>query len=730
MPVKPPTGSGTPVKVNPSTRPNRPVEVEISLPGSSGRRGSGSGNFPDPLPRAPSPSAMDPDATPAAPAVLVRAGPVEIRPSSPELSLESYLLDPGVTVPTGPDSEGLRIFDNRTYVDVAGGRIAPVGLDPDSGLHRARKLNRLLLGPVMLRETESGLWYVREVVEPTTRAQVKKYFPEATDQHADDFIARFGDRDAAEVKLKGLQLGLVQMHQEISAWEATYKGSDDHERNRRLAIGEKFRRLYKWQGDENEKVYRDGRLLGFELELNLGTRANLNLPIFSKRLDSVVSLSLKGSVVRNLGDFLSTFSHVETLKLKEFGIRGKELLDAIAMVSELRTLSIQHTNLRPLPPAELQFKVLPRLQELDLGDCTIQSALSVSGMTELRVLKVSNSYLLHLPEGLNDLALRSRLRVLDLHGDRYLQGDVMLSGMSELRVLDLSGTNLSPEFGGFDSQAGPLPLEVLRLASIPLRDAPSLMAMPALRELDLSHTLIKQLPVGLVAEGGLSRLEVLKLNGNPLTSVPTLEGMTALREIDLSYTGIDRFPEGVTREIPKENLRLSNNLIKSIPDTIELRLGFELINNPISDPASLRRLMTARRQTGADIWLGRELPNYPLRIDHWMKDVPAEQFQEKHDLWEWFKQDPQHSKITSSMAKLTRTPEYQIEHSSLQLRVWILLNNYKKADPVVQELARTIGIFESSPAKMLNRMEDEIRKHREGGDPAAALPKRPRLTPG
>ena len=83
------------------------------------------------------------------------------------------------------------------------------------------------------------------------------------------------------------------------------------------------------------------------------------------------------------------------------------------------------------------------------------------------------------------------------------------------------------------------------------------------------------------------------------------------------------------------------------------------------------------------------------------------------------------------MAKLTRTPEYQIEQQSLQLRVWILLNNYRKADPVVQELARTIGAYEHSPARMLNRMEDEMRKHHsEGGESGPALPKRPRLTPG
>ncbi|VVP95222.1 leucine-rich repeat domain-containing protein [Pseudomonas fluorescens] len=731
MPVKPPTGGSTPVKVGASTSPTRAEGVDAPLPGPSVRRGSGSGIDPDnSQPRAGTAGAHDADATHAAPAVLVHAAPVEIRSSPPELSLESYLLDPGVTVSAQPNSEGVRVFDKRTYVDVAGGRFAPVGLDPDTGLYRARKLNKLLLGPVMLRDTDSGLWYLREVVEPTTRAQVKKYFPEATDQHADDFIARFGDKDAAEVKLKGLQLGLVPMHQEISAWEATYKGSDDQERNRRLAIGDKFRRLYKWQGDETEKVYRGGRLVGFELELNLGSRANLNLPIFSKRLDSVVSLSLKGSVVRNLGDFLSTFSHVETLKLKEFGIRGKELLDAIARVTELKTLSIQHTSLRPLPPDELQFKVLPRLQELDLDHCTIHPALSVSGMTELQVLKVNNSGLFHLPEGLNDLPLRSRLQVLDLHGSRYLEGTVVLSGMPELRVLDLSDTKTSPVFGGPGSEAGPLPLEVLRLASIPLRDAPSLMAMPALRELDLSHTLIKQLPAGLGTEGGPSRLEVLQLNGNPLSSVPMLAGMTALREVDLSYTGIDRFPEGVTREIPKDSLRLSNNLIKSIPDTVELRQGFELFNNPISDPASLRRLITVRRQTGADVWLGPGLANSPPRIDYWMKDVPTAQSREKHDLWDWFNQDRQHSQITSSMGKLTSTPEYQVEHPSLQLRVWILLNKYKKAEPVVQELLRKIGMYEHSPAKMLNRMEDEVRKPRESGEPAPALPKRPRLIPG
>jgi len=731
MPVKPPTGGSSHVKVDVPVSPTRSPDLNTSLPGPSGQRGSGSGISPDSLQlRAGSSSAVATDATPATPAIAVHAAPVDARPPAPQLSLQDYLVTTGATLQPA-NGEGLRIFNRRTYVDLVEGGTVLVAVDPETGLHRARlSSERLPSGPVLLRDTGSGLWYPREVVETTTRAQVQKYFPQSTDQHADDFIARFGDKDAAEVELKRLQHGFVQMHHEIRAWEATYKGSNDHERNRRLAIGDKFRRLYKWQGNETEKVYRDGQLVGFELELNLGRRTNLNLPIFSKRLDSVVSLSLEGDVVRNLGDFLSTFSHVETIKLKNFGTRGKELLDALGRVTELRTLHIQHTLLKPLPPETLQFNVLPRLQELNLHRCTLYSPLVVSGMTDLRVLKVSTSNLLHLPEGLNDLPLRSRLRVLDLHENRYLEGTIVLSDMTELRTLDLSDTQIMPMFGGLGSETGPLPLEVLRLAHIPLRDAPSLMAMPALRELDLSHTRIQQLPAGLGAVGGPSGLEVLTLRGNPLSAVPTLEGMTALREVDLSYTGIDRFPEGITREIPKDSLRLTDNLIRSIPDAIEIRQGFHLIRNPITDPASLRRLITARRQTGNDIWLGKTLDIYPSQLDYWMQDVPEAQSQEKRALWEWFQQDREHKFFTSSLQKLTSMPEYQVEHQSLQLRVWILLNDYKKASPVVQKLLRGIAMYEYSPTKMLNRYEDEIRGHDEGGAPAPALPKRPRLTPG
>ncbi|MBC8997468.1 hypothetical protein IAI51_13100 [Pseudomonas sp. N40(2020)] len=516
------------------------------------------------------------------------------------------------------------------------------------------------------------------VVIATTRAQVKSYFPEATDLHADDFIAHFGNRDAAEVELKRLQLEFPQLNREVTAWEVSYKGNDSTERSRRTEIAGKIRRLYKWQAEPSEKVYRDGQLVGFKLEMNLGSRANLKPPAFSKRLDSVVALSLTGKAVLKLDDLFSTFSHVESLEVRALGGTGKELLGAINKLTELKILEIHQTQLWPQPGRITDFTGLPRLQELSLTNCHVWHNVSVRGMTELRVLRIRSTGLMWLPEGLTDLPGPSRLQVLDLFHNPEIRVAPDLTHMSELRVLDMSHTRINLPPAGLGSQSGPLRLEVLNFADCPLVVAPS------------------------------------------------LRGMTALREVDLSRTQINRFPEGVTSEIPKTSLNMVYSRIVSIPETIELRKGFELRGTPITDPASLRRLIAARRQTGTDIWLGIFLND--LGINHWLHNVPQAQQSGKFALWNSLNSQA-NSTMMEQIRHLVRTPEFQVERQLLQRRVWSFLERFEKASLGEQGSLLEIAATEPSPGKMLERLEEEIRKfdHTWQNQPPHHLPKRPKL---
>ncbi|TDK55113.1 leucine-rich repeat domain-containing protein [Pseudomonas moraviensis] len=821
MPLKPPRSGGTRSDADVHTSTNRSSNKDFSQADIPGRDGTAPWvHVDDPKLRSISPGdGAGRETVLPTPVIEVHPTPLSVAPPVKHRPLERYRIKSAAELPDA-DGEGVRVHKNRQYVELADGGLVLVGVDPDTGLYRARLSSELLpSGPWMLRDIDSGIWHphsdfnartnplteaslqafragldvrgaepgsdgvihrdgklyvvIREqayqvmqdldasrpeykvwrlvrpqdpvatdsaniyrssrsgetlaitlnerntwvsiltglrggmdgndparsnpfsfhrpwlasavpsggqapVVTATTRAQVKRYFADATDQHADDFIARFGESAVAEAELKRLQLEFPQLNREITAWESGYKGKHDAERSRRLAVGATMRRLYKWQGESSEKVYRDGRLIGFRLDLDLSVRGNFALPAFSIPLRSVVSLSMEGSPSRSLENLFSMFAHIESFEVRRFRGKSNELLAEISKLPALRVLVMQEIKLWQTSPQSEHFTRLAGLQELSLMNCSIWPRLSVRGMSELRVLRARSCDLLHLPVGLGDMPAASRLQVLDLCHN---------------------------------------PL---------LTDAPDATHMSELRELNLSWTRISAPPLGFGLPGGPSRLEILDLSLSPLAVAPSLRGMTALQDVDLSQTHIRSFPEGVTSEIPKSRLSLAYTGVTSIPETVELRKGFDLSHALISDPVSFRRLIAARRQTGTDFWLGRH--THDLVIEHWMHNVPQAQRSAKIALWSWLTSQPNIEMMTK-IRDLVRTPEFQVERALLQRRVWSFLEHFRKASLGEQEVLRDIALAERSPGKMLDRLEEEIRKFDSTwqNQPAHHLSKRPRL---
>lgn len=482
----------------------------------------------------------------------------------------------------------------------------------------------------------------------------------------------------AEVELSWLQQEYPRLNSEITAWEAGYKGRDDAERRRRQIISAKVRRLFKWQGESSEKVYRDGRLVGFKLELDMGSRGNLTAPGSSVPLRSVVSLRLEGSPSTSLGKLFSMLSHIETLEVRSFRGKCHELLTEIDKLPALKVLTMQEARLW-LPSIGLEhFTRLTRLQELSLTHCSLWPTFSVRGMTELRVLRAHACGLSRPPLGLGESPAASRLQVLDLYHNPDLREAPDVTGLSELRELNLASTSIS------------LP------------------------------------PLGLGLQGGPSRLEILNLSESRLAVAPSLREMPALREVDLSRTRIGNFPDGVTSVIPKIRLDLVYTGIRVIPETIELRKGFDLAGCPIVDPASLRRLIAARRQTGTDLWLGR----IEADSEHspWMHHVPQTQRAEKSALWDSFVLQANPA-MMKQLRNLVRTPEFHVERLLLQRRFWSFIESFEKASVGEQESLLNIASTESSPGKMLDRLEEEVRRFDPTwqNQPPHHAPKRPRF---
>ncbi|KHA74201.1 hypothetical protein NZ35_07050 [Pseudomonas chlororaphis] len=558
------------------------------------------------------------------------------------------------------NDEGLRVFNNRTYAEVAGGEFVPVAVDSKTGLHRARRPSELLLGPVMLRDADSGLWYPRQVVEPTTRAQVQRYLPETTDLHADAFIARFDDKDVAELELKRIQLGLAQLDiNNVSIPHHQAREAQFHEIQAAIDAWKTLNQLYKWQGQPDQRVYRDGRLAGFRLDIDLTLWPVDRL--LSLKFNSVVSLTLRGHAPLNPEVFFAQFPNIETL----------------TVTGQIITRSSDWRSMHELADSRFnmdsrfigQLARLPLLRELNLQDCDLQADFSVRGMTRLQILRLVSTQ----GAALNNLPGPVRFPVPVQRQNDFLPD---ISGMTELRVLDLTGAGL------------------------------------------------RRLPFGLDADFGPSRLQVLRLGDNALSVGPSLKAMTALQELDLSNTGLDRFPEGITNEIPGKVLNLANNRITSIPESVELRAGFNLVGNPITDPASHRRLIHARIRTGVDIWLGGEHNDRTANL--WLRNVPAKEISEKLKLWESF---GSHLLLLDSIRQLSRTPEFHVEYPLLQRRVWWFLKIYSERGPGEQARLNDILFNEPSPGNMLDRLEAEIREYDSGRQNQTLhhLPKRPRL---
>ncbi|WP_434593307.1 leucine-rich repeat domain-containing protein [Pseudomonas sp. R4-76] len=659
MPVKPPRGGGNHVDVPASA--NRSADADQSLSGQSGRRSADSSSAQDNLqPRAGSSSESGRDAVGPVAVVEVHASPTAVHRPPPLLSLDDYATNARAILPQIND-DGLRLINRRIYADLANGDLVLVAADPATGLYRARRPSELLpSGPVLLRDVASGHWYPRQLVERTTRAQVKKYLSQASDLDADAFIARFDDKDVADAELQRIQRGSPQLdieHIRIPYHEP--RMAYDGQMQQALDMWGKLRQVYEWHGQPDQRVYSDGRLSGYKLDINLTLWPVDKL--LSLRFSAVVSLTLKGHAPLDAAVFFRQFPNIESLT-----ISSQVMTNA---GSGLFMFQAAQSRFSMESSFAGQLTGLTRLRELNLQNCNLPAGFSLRGLSRLQVLRLVDT----------------QVTVLTEHAGPWRPGEPV------------------------QHWADYSPVE------------PDLTGMTELRVLDLTRTGIRRLPSGLDAGNGPSKLEVLKLGDNPIYAAPSLKAMTALQELDLSHMGLDGFPEGITSMIPEKVLNLANNRITAIPASVELRAGFNLIGNPITDPASLRRLLYARNQTGNDIWLGTESSD--LSANLWLQHVPAEQLARKLQLWGSV------SHLARGLKKLSRTPEFYVERPLLQRRVWSFLEIYDKADVDEQLRLNQILAEEPSPVGMLEKLEEEIRTYdsTRQNQPLHHLPKRPKL---
>ncbi|CAI8929201.1 SET domain-containing protein [Pseudomonas sp. IT-347P] len=133
-------------------------------------------------------------------------------PALPERPLSDYLITSLVVLPE-PDAQGISHFRGRQYAEVPGGNV-PIGLDPASGLYRAKLPNELTpSGPFLQRRTQSLLWLPVERLVPLTyplsTARLKPYQTDLDFSRVDpgsDGLHRFNGKLYASIEQHAYQV--------------------------------------------------------------------------------------------------------------------------------------------------------------------------------------------------------------------------------------------------------------------------------------------------------------------------------------------------------------------------------------------------------------------------------------------------------------------------------------------------------------------------------------------
>lgn len=416
--ARPAQGSGT-------VRPDAPPRVDFGPSTSPGSRHLDS----------PGRTAGDivPDATTQLPAVTISESPaVMSAPRREQRRLEDYWIDNPPDLPP-PDAEGFRIRNNRRYVDVPDGGVVLIGVDPQTGQYRARLPKELdALGPVLLRDADSGLWHPQETVDPATPGSTGSLLRQDGGRPAHRRLAErvstlFNRLRSPQARAR--RLFPSHSEEQIAAYIRSLGSDVEGGLTRRETEYKTLRReLKEWINQTSvplnpetanvwaERVANDIKRCfcqetGASLKLEPG---NGTLPGLKADFTHVRELSLKSVTWSPQADtFLSGFSHLERLTVN--GSTLDKLPAAVAQMHELNTLDLSANRIRLDTPAAVALGTLGKLENINLSNNPLGITPDFSKSTGLKVLNLSNAQLDQWPTGLHHL---TSLQTIDLRNNR------------------------------------------------------------------------------------------------------------------------------------------------------------------------------------------------------------------------------------------------------------------------------------------------------------------------
>ena len=547
MPVKsPPRGnsSGTPpVRQNSlpdgdTPRLNLPprADVEIPTPGAHSPR-------PGRLP-----AQADIDAIEPAPTITVHQPQVSIEiPRSESHSLEHYWV-PSATGLTDRNADGLRTHKNRQYAEVPGG-IVLVGKDPETGLYRARLPSESRpSGPVLLRDSSSGVWHELEQFEPigiplsTTRLQsFRTPLDFSGVQRGTDGLHRFNGRLYAVID------------------DHSYRVLHDIDASTPSTAVMRIVREQDPVARDDANTYiatRPGRSEPIIFDAHegwLGTEVGGAGGMFRSEPGSSSNTSLRAR-------FASAINQLRTPES-----RAQKLFPDLSKEEITRLLRSKGDDVRVfLTQREAEYKSLKADLAAWIKKTSSESPIETAHPSVERAV-----------EEIKRCWKRQTGTTLKLDlGDAILAP--LTADFNHVRTLELDTVAWSDTANTF---LGSFPnLEKLSVTHSTLdKLPPGIAQMSVLKTLELNSNRIELSEQTAGKMSALKQLEHLDLSGNPLSRTPDFSRMSQLRSLNLSNTRLEQWPSGLHDQVTLEVVDLRNNQLREIPQAILNPPGDQLL---------------------------------------------------------------------------------------------------------------------------------------------------------
>lgn len=537
MPIKIATKGNTTVDVH--LRPDTPVDPPALRPDITLRPGLEAETLTTPPRPGSTTGSADADAIGLAPTVTVH--PTRSGQDSVDLgdrSLEHYRLSLTPSLPAA-NTEGLRLFKGRQYVELADGGLVQVGKESQSGLWRATLASELTpTGPAMLRNPDDGLWHAFEHSQPTTFALSATRLEDF--RTALDFSSAIGDSDGLH-RFEGKLYAVIDNHayQVLQDLDASTPWSQVM----RIVRAEDPVAV---DADNHYVASRPGRSQAIVLDPSEGW-----VGVSTGGAGGMRRAERNPSARRSLAERFFAFTH----RSSRPEARVRKLypsFDDQQVAAFLRTLGDDVDG--GLTTKETEYSNL----EKDLQAWTATHKHLTVPSAQGPVTNWANTVANGIKRCWSQETTQLRFPL------SHAPLPALRADFNHVRFLEMDSVAWSPAAETFLS--GFSGLQSLKITRSGLEKLPAAVSqMHNLTELNLRTNKLQLDEASAAALGGLANLEVLVLTKNPLGKLPDFSAMPNLQELDLCATGIKGWPTGLKGLTALKKIDLRHNKLQEVP---------------------------------------------------------------------------------------------------------------------------------------------------------------------